>query len=100
MKINWLKVKAKIYQYTGVFLASKEREAYVNSDAYRDEFRRMIGYDDYGPKYTAEQCKDILVGAWEGHYGFHSYVSIKPWPFSRLEIMWKQFKSDVGIFND
>jgi len=92
--MNLLKIKAKIYQYTGIFLARKELNKYLESQDFKDEVRRMSSYDDGGPVFSEQECKDLLTGSWEAHYGFHTFMSPLPWPLSRLHKIWLQFKYD------
>lgn len=94
--MNVLKLKAKLYQYTGIYLARKELNKYIESSDFSDEVRRMTSYDDGGPVFSEDDCKSLLIGSWEAHYGFHTFVSILPWPLSRLEIIFKQLKYDLS----
>lgn len=92
--MNILKMKAKVYQYAGIFLARKELNTYIESQDFNDEVRRMSSYDDGGPVFSQDECKQLLIGSWESYYGFHTFVSRLPWPLSRFHIIWKQFQYD------
>lgn len=92
--MNLLKIKAKIFQYTGIFLARKEQNKYIESQDFKDEVRRMVSYDDGGPVFSEEECKNLLIGTWDSHHGFYTFMSKFPWPLSRLHIMYMQFKYD------
>lgn len=82
-----LKLKAKIYQYTGIFLASKEEEEYIVS---------IGGEGEHG----------INRGLWEAKHGFVSFM-VRPYahrrsPFYkkviyRLAIIVRQLQHDLGI---
>jgi hypothetical protein len=92
-----LKIKAKIYQYTGIYLAEKEEQAYlrqveaellsgVNSKFLRN--KKQIRKDEIG----------LAIGLWQANNGFVSFCSLKKNKvLARLEIIFKQLKRDLGF---
>lgn len=86
-----LKIKAKIYQYFGVYLAKKEEDAYIDWALGSD----FDGYE-----------KSLAIGLWQAKNGFTSMLPRRTRRFratkwenikNRLEIIWLQLKDDLGI---
>lgn len=68
-----LKLKAFIYQTTGIFLASREQLDYVDSDEFwaffQKELQEQMWQEEhrfYGPRFIY----GILVGSWQMKHGF------------------------------
>jgi hypothetical protein len=85
-----LKLKAKIYQYTGIYLAQKEEQEFINTS-----------YENMGKHPTG-----LLVGLWQANCGFTSHSSdfrfkarknILYRVLHRLVIIYKQLKQDLGL---
>jgi hypothetical protein len=86
-----LKIKAKIYQYTGIYLAQKEEDAYV-------DWALGTDFDGYE--------KSLAIGLWQAKNGFTSMMPRNMRRFrisklekikNRLEIIWLQLKDDLWI---
>lgn len=60
-----LKVKAKIYQYTGIFLANKEQTDYLWSAEGLAEIQKS-----FDALNDAELAFDLTVGSWQADHGF------------------------------
>jgi hypothetical protein len=103
-----LKLKAKIYQYTGIYLAKREEDIAMEIDFYI-KFYDHTYPDDY------EFQKDISIGSWQADNGFYSFLSIF-WDkatiskfkgniiryyfysiINRICIIFKQLKVDLGL---
>lgn len=93
--MGFLKLKAKIYQYTGIFLAQKEVNLYINSQDFKDEVRRMTSYDDGGPTFSIEECQNLLIGSWEAHYGFYRRFSTTRGILDWLRNFYLQLRDDL-----
>ena len=98
-----LKIKAKIYQYTGVFLAEKEFNEYLQSDQYLEDFYRLelhYNNDDLDPL-SFKDLQGILIGTWELDNGFFRPFPmglLKPWylkPFYWFKDFYNQLKKDL-----
>lgn len=93
-----LKLKAKIYQYTGIYLARKEEAAYMDKVTS-----------------TKKSERSVYVGLWQANNGFQSFRSkyrnkavlkklsgniFKSMYYKvldRIVIIWMQFKQDMGL---
>ena len=92
-----LKIKAKIYQYTGIFLARKEEEEYLNSLEGLAAIKKaeLDGYNN-----------GLVIGLWQADHGFVTFM-VRPYahrrsPFYlkvmyRLAIIVRQLQHDLGI---
>lgn len=94
--MSLLKLKAKVYQYTGIFLAQKELGLYTNSQDFNDEVRRMVAYDDGLPVYDVEETKSLLIGSWEAHYGFYRRMSKHRGIIGWFHVLYLQLKDDLS----
>jgi hypothetical protein len=61
-------LKAKIYQYTGIYLAYKEDVEYLTSDLFWAEF---ITFRASHPDYSYQEIQDFLLVTREGYEDFH-----------------------------
>ena len=61
-------LKAKIYQYTGIYLAYKEDVEYLTSDIFWEEFTT---YRANNPDLSYQEVQDFLLASREGLEGFH-----------------------------
>lgn len=64
-----LKIKAFIYQKTGLYLAHKEELEYISSDSFWRQFRKIYLHktNDMGMK----NVQGILIGLWQCKHGFY-----------------------------
>lgn len=64
-----LKIKAFIYQKTGIYLADKEELEYITSKAFWKEFIRIYTHkaNDMGPR----DVQGLLIGSWQCRHGFY-----------------------------
>jgi hypothetical protein len=82
-----LKLKAKIYQYTGIYLAQKEEQEYINS---LSETRK-------------EHFSGLMVGLWQAKNGFYNQsYRYRSNTFlgkivTRIVVIYKQLKQDLGL---
>lgn len=63
-----LKTKAFIYRNTGIYLAHKEENEYVDSMAYWREFSRLLA--DPENFMTPRTIHGVLIGLWQARHGF------------------------------
>lgn len=95
-----LKIKAKIYQYTGLYLANKESKEYLMSKEFWEEYNRMLPHN-IDNDFTDTDLQGLLLGSWECDNGFYrSYPSVifSPWylkPFYWCFDFYRQLKSDL-----
>ena len=80
-----LKLKSKIYKYTGIYLADREENDYLKSDEFWKRFIKIIKSknNDIGPR----NVQGILIGMWQAHNGF-----ARPYSFLRLRrpaLLWR-----------
>lgn len=69
-----LKIKAWIYRNTGIYLAHREENEYVESKQFWKVFRKLMkNNEDLGP----EAAYGILVGAWQSEHGFYRTFNVK-----------------------
>lgn len=94
--MNLLKLKAKVYQYTAIFLAQRELNLYTNSEIFNDEVRRMISYNDGLPVYDTEETKNLLISSWEAHYGFYRRMSKHRGIVGWFHVLYLQLKDDLS----
>lgn len=88
-----LKIKAKIYQYTGIYLAEKEEQ-------------------DFMAGHINSNMPDLMRGMWQASNGFYTHMSdyrvFKNVPenifvriyyrvLNRLIIIYKQFRDDINV---
>lgn len=80
-----LKLKAKIYRYTGIYLAHKEENAYLDSIEFWESFQRMIAH----PKHDMclRNTAGLLIGIWQADHGF-----TRPYRPSTLKQIHKRLK--------
>lgn len=64
-----LKIKAKIYQLTGIFLAQKEQDEYKNTPAFKIEADNILNYPEQDM--NLEEIEGILIDSWQAEHGFH-----------------------------
>jgi hypothetical protein len=67
--INFLKIKAWIYQKTGIYLAHKEELEYITSPAFWKKFMKIVKHkdNDMAPR----DIQGLLIGIWQGEHGFY-----------------------------
>lgn len=64
-----LKIKAFIYQKTGIYLANKEELEYITSDSFWRQFRKiyLAKDNDIGMR----DVQGLLIGMWQCKHGFY-----------------------------
>lgn len=69
-----LKIKAFIYQKTGIYLADKQELEYITSKAFWKEFIKICTHkdNDMAPR----DVQGLLIGMWQCKHGF--YRAFKP----------------------
>jgi|WetSurMetagenome_2_1015567.scaffolds.fasta_scaffold220400_2 hypothetical protein len=75
--MNLLKIKSKFYQYTGIYLADREENEYLASKEFWKEFTRIHNSPDNN--LSLRTIQGLLIGSWQGKYGFTRRVAIKVW---------------------
>ena len=70
-----LKLKAFIYQKTGIYLASKEELDYVTSPQFWEAFKKLQQTKDW-KKEDPRNIQGVLIGSWQIKHGF--YRTYKP----------------------
>jgi hypothetical protein len=64
-----LTLKSIVYKYTGIYLAQKEEDAYLQSSEANLEYNMYAKYD--GVKRLGHKTiKGIMIGGWQAHNGF------------------------------
>lgn len=100
-----LKLKAKIYQYTGIYLVKKEESEYMASEQAKLDMKELLA----GTGYSKILGKGLTVALWQGKNGFASIhtgiwvPSHKPWykiayyaTLNRIKTIYLQLKMDIG----
>ncbi len=69
-----IRIKAFIYQKTGIYLAQREELKYITSKEFWKAFMKIAGKDsnDMRPR----DIQGLLIGSWQCGYGF--YRASKP----------------------
>ena len=95
--INFLPLKAIIYQYLGINLTQKELLRYLQSEQYFKEFGRIYNSDR---TMSAQNVQAVLIGLWEANNGIYSLMVREnyPRPIKRLVIMYRTLKLDISVF--
>jgi hypothetical protein len=101
-----LLIKAKIYQYTGIYLAYKEQCDFMESEEFVAQLMSLDG------QMTIYDAIGLLVGNWQALHGFtnfYSRFSFKRvcsktgWGYlfylilERLDVMQKQLRKDMRL---
>ena len=63
-----LKLKAKIYQYTTIYLASQEEQDYLRSDEAKTYINKLVSNPEN--EMDEDDARDLTIGMWQGYYGF------------------------------
>jgi hypothetical protein len=69
-----LKLKSLFYKYTGIFLAHKEENEYIDSPEYWKQFAKYLNnskLEDMSPR----NVHGLMVGIWQCEHGFARPVS-------------------------
>ena len=74
-----LKLKAKIYQYTGIYLAQKEEDEYLRSE----EAVSLLENNEY---------PGLVIGLWQAKHGFTRFYC------GEFSSKYKSFHRNVWIF--
>lgn len=72
-----LKLKVKLYQWFGIYFASKEELEYIKSKEYWKSFRKMLRSkkNDMSP----ENVQGLLIGCWQAKHGFYRPIRNYRW---------------------
>jgi hypothetical protein len=88
-----LKLKAKIYQYTGIYLAQKEEDEYLRSE----EAISLLENNEY---------EGLVIGLWQTKHGFvqfycgdfkSKYNSLYKNVWIFIKVFYKQLKHDLKL---
>lgn len=63
-----ISMKARVYRYTGIYLAEKDEERYVKSQQYWNDYKNIK--ITYKRMYTPNEYKELLLNAWNFDNGF------------------------------
>lgn len=63
-----IKLKARLYRYTGVYIAEKDEKKYLLSQNYWKDYKQIRS--EYKKLYTPDEYKEILLNAWNYNNGF------------------------------
>jgi len=74
--MSLIKIKAKIYQVTGIYLAHKEELEYVTSKAFWKAFKKMTRHAKKND-FSAENIQGILIGLWQCKHEFYTSFPLK-----------------------
>jgi len=63
-----LRIKSRIYRYTGFFLAHYEEVEYMSSEEFWKQFYKVYKH----PKndMSMRNIQGLLIGSWQAHHGF------------------------------
>jgi len=81
-------MKAKIYQYTGIYLANKEELEYIQSKEFWKSFTKMATHKDNDM--SPRDIQSLLIGMWQADRGY-----TRPMPrfyfnsFKKPRLFWK-----------
>jgi hypothetical protein len=64
-----LKIKAFIYQRTGIYLANKEELEYVTSKEFWKHFKKIVLHKKND--LNMETVQGLLIGLWQSKHGFY-----------------------------
>lgn len=100
-----LKLKAKLYQYTGIYLARKEQNTYMKSPKAKQDIEELMGI-----QYNGRLSRGITIGLWQGSNGLISqhtgiwvpsrgklYKRLYYKTLNRIMTIYLQFKVDIGL---
>jgi len=69
-----LKLKAKIYQYTGLYLAEAEERAHLELPTTKLQIFKIHGSETWEEP-SLDDSKNIAIGLWQMKHGFHRPIS-------------------------
>ena len=99
----FLRVKAIIYRYTGIYLAETEENVYIQSKEFWKEWSRQFSHpeNDMHPR----NIQGLMIGMWQANHGFtrpmsrlsfRSYKYRKLWNFlAWFEMFFTTLKWDI-----
>lgn len=103
-----LKLKAKLYQYTGIYLGRKEEKEYM---ATADAIKQVEELIDVGG-YSGPLAHGVITATWQAKVGFtniHTGIWVPSYGkwyrrlyyrvLNRVKTIYLQFKEDLG-FNE
>ena len=68
-----LKIKALIYYYTGIYLAHKEENEYLQSKEFWKSFAKLMNGKDKDFR-NPQNAQGLLIGLWQAKHGL-----CRPW---------------------
>jgi hypothetical protein len=72
--VNLLFLKAKIYQYTGLYLAYKEQCEFLESEEFWSEMERIYPQME---DMSLKNIQGMLIGMWQGKHKFYRRMDIQ-----------------------
>lgn len=72
-RMRYLKLKAKIYYYTGIYLAHKEENEYLQSKEFWKSFAKLMNGKDKDFR-NPQNAQGLLIGLWQAKHGL-----CRPW---------------------
>lgn len=99
---NNLRFKAKFYQYTGIYLAAKEEQAYLELPTTKLKIFKMHGSDE-SEELSLDNAKSIIIGSWQVNHGFCRPISFLRYDYPNIfgkiaawiHILFKVLRNDV-----
>lgn len=70
-----LKIKAFIYRHTGIYLAQKEEDAYMNLESTKQMLNTMVKICEL----DEDTVVGIVIGGWQCEHGFYRRFNPKDW---------------------
>lgn len=89
-----LKLKAKIYHYTGIYLAYREQCDYMESADYLKYLTAPNGTDS--EEFSIETKASLAVGLWQARHGFHKPLYLKA--FCKVGFHWQIIRFVVEFY--
>lgn len=97
-----LKLKVKIFQYTGLYLATREELKHLTSKETIREIEKQ--FQDPDNDFTLEELIDIEIGTWQLQHGFGTpyipginHIKLIDRIKERLYIIIYRLKDDLGV---
>lgn len=81
-----LKIKAKIYYYTGIYLAHKEENKYLESAEFWRSMHKITNGKDKDLR-NPRQAQSLLISLWQVKNGFCRPMSF--WNFFIRQVKWR-----------
>lgn len=75
IKDQKMKIKAWIYQKTGLYFAHKEELAYIHSEDYWAKFADIGA--ELSDELTLRDIHGVVVGLWQAKHGFYRTLNLR-----------------------